>query len=262
MQDMKDKVILIPGGSRGQGAAEAVMLANRGASIAICDVLDKQGTELAEQINTNGGRARFWHLDVTDEANWQQVVGDILTWRGKLNGLVNNAGILNRTGTMGTDLAAWNNVLAVNLTGAYLGTRACAIAMRDAGGGSIVNVASVASYVGHNDPAYSATKAGLLGYTRSAAVEFSEWNIRVNAICPGIIITGLNAGGTHLEPWRKSTPIGRYGTVEDAANLVRFLLSDESGFITGEDIALDGGLLAGGITIRVANEAGIDLTAS
>lgn len=262
MADMNGQVVLISGGARGQGAYEAKLLAESGAAVVLCDILDDEGAAAAAEIGAEGGEALYCHLDASDEASWKAAVDQALAWKGRLTGLVNNAGILNRTGTMGTSLEAWNRVIGVNLTGAFLGARHCAPAMRDAGGGSIVNIASVAAHVGHNDPAYSATKAGLLGLTRSMAVEFAGWKIRVNAICPGIIVTGLNAGGAHLEPWRRATPLGRYGEIPEAAKLVRFLLSDESSFITGEDIAIDGGLLAGGVTVRIAEEAGIDLTAS
>lgn len=261
MGRLEGKVALITGGSRGQGETEARLFAREGAAVAICDVLDAPGTEVARQITAEGGQARYFHLDVTQEEDWARVVAAILAWTGRLTTLVNNAGILNRTGIMGTRVEAWNRVLGVNLTGAMLGLRATAPAMRDSGGGAVVNIASVAAHVGHNDPAYSATKSGLLGLTRSAAMEFVDWGIRVNAVSPGIIVTGLNAGGAHLEPWRRATPLGRYGTIEEAARVVLFLVSDEASFITGEDIAVDGGFLAGGAARRISLESGIDLTA-
>lgn len=259
MGRLEGKVAIITGGSRGQGAAEARMFAREGAAVAICDILDAEGEDLARAISKDGGAARYFHLDVADPANWAAVVDDVMAWQGRLTTLVNNAGILNRTGVMDTAPEAWNRVLGVNLTGAMLGIKACAPAMRDSGGGAVVNIASVAAYVGHSDPAYSATKAGLLGLTRSAAMELVGWGIRVNAVCPGIIVTGLNAGGAHLEPWRQATPLGRYGTIEEAARAVLFLASDEASFITGEDLAVDGGFKAGGAARRISLEAGIAL---
>ncbi|MFG1224855.1 SDR family NAD(P)-dependent oxidoreductase [Xanthobacter wiegelii] len=261
MGRLEGKVAVITGGSRGQGESEAWMFAREGAAVAIYDVLDEPGRAVAQQISDEGLEARYFHLDVTDPANWADTVAGIIAWKGRLTTLVNNAGIVNRTGVMETSLKAWNRVLAVNLTGAMLGIQAAAAAMRDAGGGAVVNIASVAAYVGHNDPAYSATKAGLLGLTRSAAMELVGWGIRVNAVCPGIIVTGLNAGGAHLEPWRRATPLGRYGTIEEAARAVLFLASDESSFITGEDLAVDGGFKAGGAARRISLEAGINLPA-
>ncbi|PWR20992.1 SDR family NAD(P)-dependent oxidoreductase [Zavarzinia compransoris] len=261
MARLKDKVILVTGGARGLGEAEARRFAAEGALVAICDRLEKEGTETAADIVAAGGRARFFPLDVTDESAWDAAAAAVAAWGGGLHGLVNNAGVVNRTGTMGTTLAAWTQVLAVNLSGAFLGIRAVAPHMRAAGGGAVVNIASVAAYTGHNDPAYSTTKAGILGLTRSAAMEFVDWGIRVNAVSPGIIVTALNNGGAHLEPWRRATPLGRYGRMEEVANTVLFLLSDEAGFITGEDIAVDGGFKAGGAARRISLEAGIDLTA-
>ena len=222
MGRLEGKVAVITGGSRGQGESEAWMFAREGAAVAICDVLDEPGRAVAQQISDEGLEARYFHLDVTDPANWADTVAGIIAWKGRLTTLVNNAGIVNRTGVMETSLKAWNRVLAVNLNGALL---------------------------------------GLLGLTRSAAMELVGWGIRVNAVCPGIIVTGLNAGGAHLEPWRRATPLGRYGTIEEAARAVLFLASDESSFITGEDLAVDGGFKAGGAARRISLEAGINLPA-
>ncbi|MCB1383460.1 MAG: SDR family oxidoreductase [Notoacmeibacter sp.] len=262
MRRLDGKTILITGGARGQGEAEARMFCEEGASVIIADVLDEEGAAVEASLCSQGHRCLYRHLDVSDPAEWASLAAAISGWSGALHGLVNNAGILNRTGIMGTSVDRWNRVVSVNLTGAFLGMQAMAPLMRDSGGGSVVNIASVAAYAGHNDPAYAGTKAGLLGLTRTAAMEFVDWNIRVNAISPGIIVTGLNAGGAHLEPWRRATPLGRYGRIEEAAKLVLFLLSDDASFITGEDIAVDGGFKAGGAARRVSIEAGIDLTGS
>lgn len=261
MERMKGKVAIVSGGARGVGAADVRRLSDEGAAVAIADVLDTEGNALAKELVANGGEVRFFHLDVTDQGNWQKLVTEVLDWKGRITTLVNNAGIVNRTGITGTTLENWQRVIGVNLTGAFLGMKTVCPAIRDAGGGAVVNVASVAAYVGHNDPAYTASKAAVLGLTRTAAAEYVDWKIRVNAICPGIIVTGLNAGGRHLEPWRNATPLGRFGTMDEAANLVLFLASDESSYITGEDIAMDGGFLAAGSARRISLEAGIDLTA-
>lgn len=262
MNRMKDKVAIVTGGGRGVGAADVRRLSEEGAAVAIADVIDADGTALAAELTAANRDVRYFHLDVTKEANWRQVVAEVLAWKGKITTLVNNAGIVNRTGITGTTQKNWQRVIDVNLTGVFLGMRTVCPAMRDAGGGAVVNMASVAAHVGHNDPAYAASKAGVLGLTRTAAAEYVDWNIRVNAICPGIIVTSLNVGGSHLEPWRSATPLGRFGTLDEAAALVVFLLSDEASYITGEDIAMDGGFLAAGSARRISLEAGIDLTAS
>lgn len=260
MKRMKDKVVVITGGARGLGAADARRLAAEGAAVAIADVLDAEGEALAEALRQDGCELRYFHHDVGSEASWEALVGGVLAWQGRITTLVNNAGVVNRTGITGTSLAAWDRAVRVNLTGVFLGMKHVCPAIRDAGGGAVLNKASVAAHVGHNDPAYTATKAGVLGLTRTAAAEYVDWRIRVNAICPGVVVTGLNQGGNHLEPWRRATPLGRFGEQEEVANLVLFLCSDEASYITGEDIAIDGGFLAAGSARRISLEAGINLT--
>lgn len=261
MGRMNGRVAVISGSARGVGAAQARRLCAAGAAVAIADLLEEEGEALASDLRERGADARFFPLDVTSEDAWRSVVSGVHSWQGRITTLINNAGIVNRTGITGTSLSAWERVIGVNLTGVFLGMKAVCPAIRDAGGGAVVNVASVAAHVGHNDPAYTASKAGVIGITRTAAAEYADWNIRANAICPGIIETDLNTGGSHLEPWRRVTPLGRFGTVDDAANLVLFLVSDEAAYITGEDVAVDGGFLAAGATKRIAQEAGIELTA-
>ena len=251
------KAALITGGSRGQGAAEARLFAGSGAAVAVCDVLEAEGRIVAEEIAAGGGAARFLRLDVSDPADWAAAVSEILAWRGRLDILVNNAGIIDRSTIMGMGLDAWNRVLGVNLTGAFLGIRAAAPAMRDGGGGAVVNIASHAGFSGHSDPAYTASKWALRGLTRTAAMEFVSWGIRVNSVCPGLVVTELNAGSPHLKPLIDLTPMGRAGTVDEIARLVRFLASDEASFITGEDFVIDGGFIAGAAYRRVAVEAGL-----
>jgi 3alpha(or 20beta)-hydroxysteroid dehydrogenase len=248
---LAEKVAIITGGSRGQGAEEARLFTAEGAAVAICDVLETEGEALAAELSSQGHAARFYKLDVADPADWDSVAQEVIAWQGKVSCLVNNAGIINRTSVLATSTSDWRRVLDVNLSGAFYGVRSIAPLMMKSGGGSIINVASVAARTGHMDVAYASTKAGLLGLTRSAAAELARHSIRVNAICPGIVVTGLNAGGAHLDAWRSLTPVGRYGTVSEIANLVLFLASDESNFITGEDIAIDGGLLAGGLSTFV-----------
>lgn len=261
MGRLHDKVAIITGGGRGMGAGEAALFAREGASVAVCDVLQAEGREVVETITRAGGSARFFLLDVKQDAQWREVVSEVLAWKSRLNILVNNAGIINRLGILDTSLDNWHRVLDVNLTGPFLGMKYCAPAMRDSGGGSIINVASIAAYMGLQCAAYVSSKTGLVGLTRTAAIEFTPWNIRANAICPGTIVTGLNAGAPHLEPMREATPMKRYGTPEEIANLALFLASDEASYITGVDLPIDGGVIAGGALHGIALQPSKDALA-
>jgi 3alpha(or 20beta)-hydroxysteroid dehydrogenase len=254
MGRVEGKVVIITGGARGQGAAEARVLAKEGASIAICDVLETEGTALASEINAAGGSARFYPMDVTNEARWRSLVEDVLAWKGRITTLVNNAGIINRLGIVETSVENWQRVMNVNLLGPFLGMKYCAPAMKQAGGGSVINVGSISSYLGLKCAAYTSSKTALLGLSRVGAMEFVDWGIRVNTICPGVIVTGLNAGTAHLEPMRKASPMKRHGTSEEIAQLVLFLASDESSYITGADIPIDGGILAAGLMYGITLE--------
>jgi 3alpha(or 20beta)-hydroxysteroid dehydrogenase len=255
--DLRGKTALITGGSRGQGAAQARLLAQSGVAVTICDVLADEGEAYAASLREEGLDAQFLGADVTSPEGWRALVSAAVAWRSRLDILVNNAGIINRTGVAATDLDAWNRVLAVNLTGAFLGIRAVAPAMRESGGGSIVNIASNSAFSGHADPAYTASKWGLRGLTKTAAMELVGDRIRVNAVCPGLVVTGLNAGSPHLAPMIGLTPMGRPGEPEEVARLVRFLASEEASFITGEDFVIDGGFTAGAAYRRVAVETSL-----
>ncbi|MBD8909011.1 SDR family NAD(P)-dependent oxidoreductase [Methylorubrum zatmanii] len=255
--DLAGKAAIITGGSRGQGAAQARLLAQSGVAVTICDVLADEGETYAAALRDEGLEARFLTADVTAPEGWDRLVAASLDWRGRLDILVNNAGIINRTGVAATGLEAWNRVLAVNLTGAFLGIQAAAPAMRESGGGSIVNIASNSAFSGHADPAYTASKWGLRGLTKTAAMELVGDSIRVNAVCPGLVVTGLNRDSPHLAPMIGMTPMGRPGEPDEVARLVRFLASAEASFITGEDFVIDGGFTAGAAYRRVAVETGL-----
>ena len=251
MTSLAGKVALITGASRGQGAAEARLFVQSGAAVAICDVLEDEGRALADEI---GAEARFIPLDVSAPRGWAAAVDAVQSWRGRLDILVYNAGIINRSTIAGTSLEAWNRLLSVNLSGAFLGIQAAAPAMRATGGGAIVNIASHAGFTGHSDPAYTASKWALRGLTRTAAMEFVADGIKVNSVCPGLIVTPMTADGPHLQPMIGMTPMERAGTVEEVAKLVRFLASDDASFITGEDYVIDGGFLAGAAYRRVRQD--------
>lgn len=257
MTDLTGKLAIVTGGARGQGEAEVRLFLKKGAAVIIADVLVDEGEALAKTLQEEGLEARFIKLDVTDPASWDAVIGLARSWKGRLDILVNNAGIINRTLVATTSLEAWERVLKVNLTGAFLGVQAANALMAESGGGSIVNISSNSAFSGHYDPAYTASKWGLRGLTRSAAMEFAQKNIRVNAVCPGLVVTGLNANSPHLKPMIDMTPVKRSGKPEEIAELVLFLASDASSFITGEDFVIDGGFTAGAAYRHVATETGI-----
>ncbi|MDO6965057.1 SDR family NAD(P)-dependent oxidoreductase [Rhizobium alvei] len=257
MSDFVGKVAIVTGGARGQGEAEARLFASKGAAVIIADVLVDEGEALAAELVKAGQEARFIRLDVTSPESWAAVIELAKSWKGRLDVLVNNAGIINRTLVETTPLEAWERVLKVNLTGAFLGIQAASGLMAESGGGSIVNISSNSGYSGHYDPAYTASKWGLRGLTKTAAMELAPKNIRINAVCPGLVVTGLNATSPHLKPMIGMTPMKRAGKPEEIAELVFFLASDASGFITGEDFVIDGGFTAGAAYRRVASETGI-----
>ena len=257
MSDFAGKLVIVTGGARGQGEAEIRLFASKGAAVIIADVLVDEGEALAAELTKEGKEARFIRLDVTDPASWAAVIDLSKSWKGRLDVLVNNAGIINRTLVETTSLEAWERVLRVNLTGSFLGIQAASPLMGETGGGAIVNISSNSGYSGHYDPAYTASKWGLRGLTKSAAMELAPKNIRVNAVCPGLVVTGLNASSPHLKPMIGITPLKRAGKPEEIADLVFFLSSDASSFITGEDFVIDGGFTAGAAYRRVATETGI-----
>lgn len=257
MTNLADRVAIVTGAGRGQGEAEARLLAEAGAAVLICDVLDREGEDLAGALVSEGREARFLALDVASKEGWARAIDHVATWKRRLDILVNNAGVINRKSINDTPLDAWERLMAINLTGPFLGIQAAAPLMRQSGGGSIVNISSNSAFSGHYDPAYTASKWGLRGLTRTAAMEYVSWGIRVNSVCPGLIVTGLNAEAPHLKPMIDLTPMKRSGTVEEVARLVLFLASEASSFITGEDFVIDGGFTAGAAYRRVAAESGL-----
>lgn len=248
MDRLNKKVVLITGASGGQGAAEAHLFTEEGASVVLTDVNDSAGEALASTVRGKGGRALYLHHDVTQEEDWVRVIAETKKAMGGLHVLVNNAGTISRHGITTIARQAWDQTLAVNLTGPMLGMKRAAPLIRDTGGGSIINVSSAAGLMAHYDAAYTASKWGLRGLTKSAAVEFVEWKIRVNSIHPAQISeTGFFRDGLpgHSESARQAIPMQRQGTPKECADLVLFLASDESSYITGAEIAIDGGFSSG-----------------
>jgi 3alpha(or 20beta)-hydroxysteroid dehydrogenase len=240
MNRLTGKIVLISGGARGQGAAEARLFVAEGAKVVIGDVLEAEGQRLAAEL---GNAVVFVRQDVTREEDWATAI-DAAAALGGLHGLVNNAGIYQPKTLMETDTALFERHMRVNQLGCFLGMQAVVPLMERSGGGSIVNVSSVAGLRGSPGAiAYSATKWALRGMTKAAAVDLAPRRIRVNSIHPGPIDTEMLNVRTPEQNQRRlqAVPMKRMGTAEEVANLVLFLLSDESGYITGAEVAIDGG---------------------
>ena len=240
MNRLTGKIVLISGGARGQGAAEARLFVAEGAKVVIGDVLEAEGQRLAAEL---GDAAVFVRQDVTREDEWTTAI-DAAAALGGLHGLVNNAGIYQPKTLMETDTALFERHMRVNQLGCFLGMQAVVPLMERSGGGSIVNVSSVAGLRGSPGAiAYSATKWALRGMTKAAAVDLAPRRIRVNSIHPGPIDTEMLKVRTPEQNQRRlqAVPMKRMGTAEEVANLVLFLLSDESGYVTGAEVAIDGG---------------------
>jgi len=247
---LANKVALITGGARGQGAVEAKLFATEGAYVVICDILDEEGKRIETEINNTGGSSLFAHLDVTDESEWQNVIATTLNSFGKLDILVNNAGIYKWAQVEETTSELWDQTMDINAKGVFLGTKHAIPAMRNSGGGSIVNISSVAGLIGSaNAAAYGASKGAVRLLTKSTAIQYAKDGIRANSVHPGIIDTPMttpNLLATQEARDRSASrhPLGRVGTSEDVAYGVLFLASDESSFMTGSELVIDGGLTA------------------
>ena len=240
MPRLQDKIILITGAARGQGAAEARLFVSEGARVVITDVLEVQGRQLAEQL---GNQAVFIRHDVASEADWREAV-DAAASLGGLHGLINNAGIYQPRTLMETDAALFEQHMRINQLGPLLGMKAVVPLMERSGGGGIVNISSVAGLRGSPGAiAYSATKWALRGMTKAAAIDLAPRKIRVNSIHPGPIDTPMLDVRTAEQNQRRleAVPMKRMGTPEEVADLVLFLVSDESRYITGAEVAIDGG---------------------
>ena len=240
MDRLKGKVILISGGARGQGAAEARLFVGEGARIVIGDVLEPEGRRLAGEL---GAAATFLRQDVTDERDWEAAVAAAAKLGG-LHGLVNNAGIYQPATLMETDTALFERHVRVNQLGCFLGMKAVVPLMERSGGGSIVNISSVAGLRGSPGAiAYSATKWALRGMTKAAAIDLAPRQIRVNSVHPGPIDTEMIRFRTPEQTRERlqQVPMRRMGSADEVAALVLFLLSDESAYVTGAEVAIDGG---------------------
>ena len=246
---LEGRVALITGGARGQGAAEARLFAREGAKVVIADVLDPDGMAVAAEINELGGDATYIHLDVTSQEDWQQAIGATVSAYGKLDVLVNNAAIWRGGHVADTTSEQWDIVLDINAKGVFLGTKLAIPEMRKAGGGSIINISSTAGLVGsRTSSAYSASKGAVRLFTKSTAVQYGSENIRANSIHPGPIDTPMGdqvwPDAERREEVIERTVLKRIGRPEDIAHGALFLASDESSFMTGSELVIDGGSTA------------------
>ena len=253
---LEGKVAIISGGARGlrsgipgMGAVEARMFAREGAKIVIGDIL-AEGEILAAEIRDAGGEAIFVPLDVTVEGQWEEAVAAALGKFGPVNVLVNNAGVSGRGRVEDVSAEEWDRVMDINAKGVFLGTRAVIPAMRQAGGGSIINISSQLGLVGtdNSSPQYQASKGAVRLLTKATAVQYARDGIRCNSVHPGPIVTPMTEEGRGDEErvrlLESRTPLGRYGRPEEVAYGVLYLASDESSFVTGSELVIDGGWTA------------------
>jgi len=248
MGRLDGKVALITGSGNGQGRAEANLFAREGAKVAVADIQDADGLRVEAEIKEAGGEATFYHLDVTSPEAWEQVVGQIVATYGKLDILVNNAGV---SGSSQEDLMGeegWDLLMKVNAKGPFLGIRCVVPRMLESGGGSIVNISSTSGIVGGmgaRHPAYSASKGGVRLMTKRIASKYAKQNIRCNSVHPGMMPPMTTAKDTNRDAATgiyDRIPMGRSGRVEELANAVLFIASDEASYITGTELIVDGGM--------------------
>lgn len=250
MGRLDGKVALITGAASGMGASMARIFAREGAKVAVCDLLEDEGRAVVAEIAAAGGTARFLRLDVSDEAQWEATVAAVLGEWGRLDVLVNNAGISGSAANDLYDTALWDRIMAVNARGAFLGVKHGVAAMRRTGGGSIINISSISGVVGQEriHCAYNASKAAVRLLTKAVAVQEGPAGIRVNSIHPGLMPPMRTSGATADPVFRakmmQHVPMGRPGRVEEVAYAALFLASDESSYMTGTELHVDGGYLA------------------
>jgi len=263
MDRVKGKVAIITGAAGGLGRAQALLLAREGAKVVLTDIIETEARETVGEIRRAGGEAIFVRHDVTSEQDWAEVIKQTLSSFGRLDVLVNNAGILMSKAITEMSLEDWRRVMNINLDGVFLGTKHAIGAMKKSGGGSIVNMSSVGGLVGMpaDSSAYCASKGGVRLFTKASALQCSklghDYNIRVNSVHPGFILTpmlekvmraSVAITGTTYEEAKKmredSTMIGRLGDPEDVAYAVLYLASDESSYVTGAELVVDGGYTA------------------
>jgi NAD(P)-dependent dehydrogenase (short-subunit alcohol dehydrogenase family) len=249
---MKDKVALVTGAASGMGAATARLFAREGArAVVVADVLDTDGEAVVSEIRKAGGTASYVHLDVTSEAQWQEAVDKTVAAHGGLNVLVNNAGISGSAAEDLYDTALWHKLMDINSTGVFLGMKYGIAAIRKTGGpGSVVNLSSISGIVGqaYIHVGYNASKGAVRLITKAAAAQHGKDGIRVNSVHPGLMppmrTSGRTADPVQRAKTLKGVPLGRAGEVDEVANAILFLASDESSYVTGAELVVDGGWTA------------------
>jgi NAD(P)-dependent dehydrogenase (short-subunit alcohol dehydrogenase family) len=247
---LEGKVALITGAASGMGASMARIFAGEGAKVVVADMLENEGKQVVADITKANGAAIFRRLDVSNEAEWKATVDTALAEYGKLDILVNDAGLSGSAVDDLFDTAAWDRLMAVNARGVFLGMKFAIPIMKSAGGGAIVNVSSISGITGQHGVhvGYNASKGAVRTLTKAAAVQHGGDNIRVNSVHPGLMPPMRSSGRTADPEVRakmlRQVPMGRAGRVEEVANAVLFLASDEASYITGAELWVDGGYLA------------------
>ena len=248
---LQDKVVIITGAGGGMGRTAALMFAGQGARVVVAEFGEAAGVETVRQVEASGGRATFVKVDVSDETEARAMVDHAVATYGRLDVLYNNAGIMPEAdhSVTDTDVAVWDQVMAVNVRGVYLGCKFAIPQMIAGGGGSIINIASFVALVGCSVPqdAYTASKGALLALTRSLAVQFGPNGIRTNAICPGPVETPMLMDWLVKDEEAKRirlarNPTGRFGKPEEIVNMAIYLASDESRWTNGAQLVVDGGI--------------------
>jgi len=249
MGRVQDKVAIITGAGGGMGKADALLLAKEGAIVVVTDIQEEKVYQVVEEIKANGGQAIGFHHNVTSQEDWTRIVDDVVNQYGKIDILVNNAGISLEKPFDKTTIEDWNRVMNINLTSIFIGMQTVIPVMKASGGGSIVNISSIAGLTGGNGSGpYTASKGAVRMLTKAIAVDYAKYHIRANSIHPGFIATPMTTqmfADEKMRSWFQSmTPLPRLGEAEDIANAVLFLASDESSYITGVELPVDGGYVA------------------
>ena len=249
MKRLEGRVALVTGAASGIGLATAERLASEGATVVVSDVQDEPGEKAAAELRADGGDALYVHLDVTDEDGWRAAVERVLADRGRLDVLVNNAGLGDLAPIEETTLADWERTIAIDQTGVFLGMKACAEALKASGHGSVINISSIFGTSGGfgTSPAYHAAKGAVRTLTKNIALRWATEGVRVNSVHPGFIRTPIldQAKGTEVwEAMTATTPMGRLGEPDEIAAAVAYLASDDASFVTGLELYVDGGYIA------------------